>query len=93
MTLHGFTDEAAAIRTAHKAGDLEAMVAAVTDQMIDTIALAGTPDQVRAQFDARWAGLYEHTLLYPPSFAGPSATTAVIDTFAPSHTPPIEEPR
>ena len=84
LALHGFTGEAAAIRAARRAGDLEAMVAAVSDDMIDTIALAGTPEQVRARFEQRWAGLYERTLLYPPSFAGPSATTAVIDTFTPS---------
>ncbi|MFI7680540.1 LLM class flavin-dependent oxidoreductase [Amycolatopsis sp. K13G38] len=83
LTLHGFTDEAGAIQAARRAGDLEAMVAAVSDRMIDTIAVAGTPEQVRSQFAARWAGLYERTLLYPSSFAGPSATTAVLDAFAP----------
>ncbi|TWE23577.1 putative F420-dependent oxidoreductase [Prauserella muralis] len=83
LTLHGFTDEARAIRAARRAGDLEAMVDAVSDGMIDTIAVSGTPEQVRSQFTARWAGLYERTLLYPPSFAGPSATTAVLDAFAP----------
>ncbi|OLZ51830.1 MULTISPECIES: LLM class flavin-dependent oxidoreductase [Pseudonocardiaceae] len=83
LALHDFTDEAAAIRAARRAGDLEAMVAAVSDRMIDTIAVAGTPEQVRTQFTTRWAGLYEQTLLYPPSFAGRSATTAVLDAFAP----------
>lgn len=87
LTLHGFTDEADAIRAAHRTGDLEGMVAAVSDQMIDTIAVTGTPEQVRAQFTQRWAGLYEQTLLYPPSFAGPSATTAVLDAFAPLTSP------
>lgn len=86
LALHDFTAEADAIRAAQRAGDLQAMVAAVSDRMIDTIALAGTADQVRAQFTARWAGLYAHTLLYPPSFAGTAATTAVIDAFTP---PPV----
>lgn len=89
LALHGFSAEAAAIRAAQRAGDLQAMVAAVTDRMIDTIALAGTPEHVRARFAHRWAGLYEHTLLYPPSFAGTAATTAVIDAFTP---PPFQPP-
>nr|WP_158077442.1 LLM class flavin-dependent oxidoreductase [Amycolatopsis keratiniphila] len=89
LTLHGFADEARSIRTARRTGDLEGMVDAVSDAMIDTIAVAGTPEQVRDQFTTRWAGLYERTLLYPPSFAGPSATTAVLDAFAPLTSTPV----
>ena len=48
--------EADAIREAWSRGDCEAMVAAVTDEMIDSIALAGTPDEVRERFAERWDG-------------------------------------
>ena len=58
------------------------MVAAVTDEMIDTIALAGTPDEVRARFAERWDGVYERTLLWPPAFRGEEGVRAVIDAFS-----------
>jgi len=42
----------------------------VTDEMLDAIAMAGTPDEVRARFAERWDGVYERTLLWPPRSAG-----------------------
>ena len=41
------------------------------EMMIDTIALAGTPDEVRARFEERWDGVYERPLLWPPASAAP----------------------
>jgi probable F420-dependent oxidoreductase len=63
----GFADEAARIRAAFAERDREAMIAGVTDEMIDAIAVAGTPDQVRAGV-ARRAGDFDHVSLYSPSF-------------------------
>ena len=77
----GFTDQAAVIRTAWQAGDKRRMIAAVDDAMIDAMALAGTPDQVRNQFETRWAGAYERTLLYPPTFGGEPDVPLMIETF------------
>jgi alkanesulfonate monooxygenase SsuD/methylene tetrahydromethanopterin reductase-like flavin-dependent oxidoreductase (luciferase family) len=77
----GFEAEAEAIRAAWSAGDGEGMVAAVSDEMIDSIALAGTPDEVRARFAERWDGVYERTLLWPPAFRGQEAVRAAIDAF------------
>ena len=57
------------------------MAAAVTDEMIDTIVLAGTADEVRERFAERWAGVYERTLLWPPAFRGEEGVLAVIDAF------------
>jgi len=78
----GFEAEADAIREAWSRGDGEAMVAAVTDEMIDSIALAGTPDEVRDRFAERWDGVYERTLLWPPAFKGEDGVRAVIDAFS-----------
>jgi probable F420-dependent oxidoreductase len=78
----GFEAEAEAIRAAWSRGDGEAMVAAVTDDMIDAITLAGTPTEVRERFTRRWQGVYERPLLWPPAFLGRAAVTAAIDTFA-----------
>ena len=78
----GFEAEADAIRQAWSRGDGEAMVAAVTDEMIDSIALAGTPDEVRERFAERWDGVYERTLLWPPAFKGEEGVRAVVDAFS-----------
>jgi alkanesulfonate monooxygenase SsuD/methylene tetrahydromethanopterin reductase-like flavin-dependent oxidoreductase (luciferase family) len=44
----GFAREAEAIRAAWSAGDFAGMAAAVSDEMIDSITLAGTPEEARA---------------------------------------------
>ena len=63
----GFAGEAARIRAAFAERDREAMIACVTDDMIDAIAVAGTPDQVRAGIARREAD-FDHVSLYSPSF-------------------------
>jgi probable F420-dependent oxidoreductase len=78
---HGFEAEAEAIRERWLAGDFGAAVDLVTDEMLDTIALAGTPGEVRERFQRRWAGVYERSLLWPPAFLGLDGVRAVIDTF------------
>jgi probable F420-dependent oxidoreductase len=78
----GFEREANAIRAAWSRGDGEGMVAAVSDEMIDTIALAGTPDEVRERFKSRWEGVYERSLLWPPAFLGEQAVRSVIEAFS-----------
>lgn len=79
--LHGFEPQVEAIRAAWKQGDFGAMVEAVSDEMLDTIALAGTPAEVRRRFAERWSGLYERTLLWPPAFRGLDGVRAVVDAF------------
>ncbi len=67
LDLHGWQAEKDAIRAAFRKFDIAGMSAAVNDDMIDQIAIAGTSDQCRAQL-ARYDGLLDHVLLYPPSF-------------------------
>jgi probable F420-dependent oxidoreductase len=80
--LHGFEPEVEAIRAAWRSGDFAGMAEGVSDRMLDTIALAGTPDEVRARYAERWEGVYERTLLWPPAYRGPAGALAVIDAFA-----------
>ena len=68
LDLHGWASEGQAIRDAFRKFDVAAMSAAVSDEMLDAIAVTGTPDQCREQL-ARYDGLLDHALLYPPSFA------------------------
>src|SRR4051812_2581022 len=79
--LHGFEERAERIRAAWMEGDFARAVEAVPDEMLDAIALAGTADEVRARYAERWEGLYEHTLLWPPAFAGMEAVRAVVGAF------------
>lgn len=63
----GFAAEGEAIREAFRAGDLDAMIAAVSERMVDALAVAGTPADVRAAL-RRYDGLLDHVILYTPSF-------------------------
>ena len=80
--LHGFEPEVEGIRAAWRAGDFAGMAAAVSDRMLDTVALAGTPAEVRRRFAERWNDVYEQTLLWPPAFRGMEGVSAVCETFA-----------
>jgi alkanesulfonate monooxygenase SsuD/methylene tetrahydromethanopterin reductase-like flavin-dependent oxidoreductase (luciferase family) len=83
--LHGFQREAAAIRDAASRGDPTGMIVAVSEEMIDAFAVAGTPEQCRRQLES-WAGL-DVAVLFPPSFQLGSDEIvanhrALVDTFA-----------
>jgi probable F420-dependent oxidoreductase len=67
LDLHRWEAEKEGIRTAWRKFDVGAMSAAVSDDMLDQIAVAGTPDDCRRQL-ARYDGLLDHALIYPPSF-------------------------
>jgi probable F420-dependent oxidoreductase len=82
LSHHGFDAEADRVRAAWEAKDWPGMAEAVSDEMLDTIALAGTAEDVRDQYARRREGLFERTLLWPPSFLGLDAVRAVIEAFA-----------
>jgi probable F420-dependent oxidoreductase len=63
----GFAAEAARIRAAFADGDHQRMIDAVSDEMLDAIGVAGTPEQVRAGI-ARREPDFDHLSLYSPSF-------------------------
>jgi probable F420-dependent oxidoreductase len=67
LEVNGFSAEAAAIREAFAAGDHDAMLAAVTDEMVDAMTLSGTADEVTQKL-RRYDGLLDHLIIYPPSF-------------------------
>ncbi len=80
--VNGFEEEAAAIRKAWRDGDFEGMAGAVSEEMIDATALAGTADDVRSRFEERWAGVYERTLLWPPAFKGLDGVRQAVEAFS-----------
>ena len=83
---HGWEAAGETIASAFRQGDYAAMAAAVTDEMVDEIAVAGTPDEVRDQL-AQWDQFADHVILYSPSIGLKAGRVqenldAIIDTFA-----------
>lgn len=66
LRLHGFEPEVAAIREAFRAGDLARVPALVSERMLETFAVYGTPEEARQRYRARFAGVYEEPLLLFP---------------------------
>ncbi|MCI0778025.1 MAG: LLM class flavin-dependent oxidoreductase [Chloroflexi bacterium] len=66
LDLHGWADEKKGIRDSFRSLDFAGMTAAVSDDMLDQIAVVGTPEDCEKQL-ARYDGLLDHVLLYPPS--------------------------
>ena len=85
LDLHGFTEVAARIRELWKSFDLAGMTALVTDEMLDEMAVAGTPDECRAAVERR-SGSADRLLLGAPVVATDPGRMreyhdAIIDTF------------
>jgi probable F420-dependent oxidoreductase len=82
----GFTEAKLAIRAAANRNDIPGMVQAVTEDMIDALVLAGTPDEVHRQLEP-FTGLFDTLLLAFPAFAADAeetkaSHTALIEAFA-----------
>jgi alkanesulfonate monooxygenase SsuD/methylene tetrahydromethanopterin reductase-like flavin-dependent oxidoreductase (luciferase family) len=89
METLGFEAAADGIRSAWKTRDRQAMLDAVPDAMVEQMAVAGTPDEVRGQLEERFGGVYEQTLLYPASFGSAPGrfaenVDAILETLAPA---------
>jgi probable F420-dependent oxidoreductase len=67
FAVSGFGAQAQRIREAFARGDVDAMVATVTEDMVDEFAVAGTPAQVHDRL-RRYDGLARDVVLFPPSF-------------------------
>ncbi len=86
LDVHGWRSIGETISDAFRKMDFKAMEAAVTDEMIDAIAIAGTPDEVRDRI-SQWDGLSDHLLLYSPSIGMTGGRvqenlTAIAETFS-----------
>jgi probable F420-dependent oxidoreductase len=86
LDLHGFTGIAAEIRGLWRSFDLPAMTALVTDEMLDVMAVAGTPEECRQRVVERAKGV-ERLLLGAPVVATDPARIrdyhdAIVETFA-----------
>ncbi len=66
LNLHPVGEEVARIREASARGDMKAMIGAVSEQMVDLISLAGTPEEVR-EAAQRYEGLVDEINFYTPT--------------------------
>ncbi|WP_338051914.1 LLM class flavin-dependent oxidoreductase [Pseudonocardia acidicola] len=85
VELEGFGAQVAAIREAWSNRDADGMVAAVTPDMLERMAVAGTPEEARDQLP-NFHGLYDRLLCYAPSYGLTAAEItdrldAIIETF------------
>ena len=86
LDVHGWREIGEEIAQSFRRGDFRAMSAAVSDELLDAIAITGRPDEVRDRL-RQWEGLTEHALLYPATVgASPERVreqlAAIADTFA-----------
>jgi len=66
LNLHGWERQKLAIWEHFKTLNLPKMAEAVTDDMVEQIAIAGTPDECREQLK-KWEGLIDLPILYTPT--------------------------
>jgi alkanesulfonate monooxygenase SsuD/methylene tetrahydromethanopterin reductase-like flavin-dependent oxidoreductase (luciferase family) len=86
LNLHGWEQQKLAIWEHFKTFNLPKMAAAVTDDMVEQIAIAGTPDECRKQLE-KWDGLIDLPILYTPTAGISSARVMenhrlLVETFA-----------
>ena len=62
---HGFGPQARAISQASQRGDAAAAIKAVPDEMVNTFAIAGTPDEARERVEQLWQTADSMTLMPP----------------------------
>lgn len=83
--IHGFTGVTEKLREAFGRGDYDGMIAAVSDEMAETYAVFGTPDEAREKIK-RWDGIADEVILSPPWASADYTKTAetfdaLIETF------------
>ena len=77
---HGFADLQPRLTAAARSGDLDLLVAEVTDEVFDTYAVTATWDELPAVLTKRFEGIASRVLPYPAS--DPFADPAVIERWA-----------
>lgn len=85
LDVHGWREVGEKIAGAFRQGDFRGMAEAVPDELVDEIAIAGRPDEVRDRL-TQWEGLTDQVLLYPATVgAGPERVrenlAAITDCF------------
>ena len=77
LSSNGFSDEAAAISAAQKTGDRRGVVDAVSDRVLDTMGVVGTPEECRERL-AQYSSLIDWVLLAVPPALPPAEQVSTI---------------
>jgi probable F420-dependent oxidoreductase len=85
LRLHGREAVVGEVRRAFVRRDRERMIAAIDDELLDAIAIAGRPDEARQRL-AAWDGVAGTAILSPPFYGvepgfGRELWQAIVDTF------------
>jgi probable F420-dependent oxidoreductase len=82
LEAHGWGDLQPELNALSKRGDWSAMNQLVTDEMLETIAVVGTPDQCAAEIAARYGGHADRICAYFPYYDAPDDLLAAFtDSF------------
>ena len=73
LDVEGWGDLQPELNALSKTGDIAAMMALVSDEMISTIAVRGTPEECAAELRRRFGDVAERVCCYFPGYDAPLA--------------------
>lgn len=80
LEVEGWADVQPRLNALSKAGDYAAMFALITDEMISTLAVRGTPEECAAEIGRRFGDLAERVCCYFPGYDAPLESIGALRT-------------
>ncbi|WP_244930119.1 TIGR03617 family F420-dependent LLM class oxidoreductase [Nocardioides sp. W7] len=80
LDVEGWGDLQPELNALSKQGDIAAMMALVTDEMVATIGVRGTPEECAAEIGRRFGGVAERVCCYFPGYDAPLAQVGELAT-------------
>lgn len=80
LDVEGWGDVQPELNALSKQGDIAAMMALVTDEMIDTIAVRGTPEECAAELGRRFGAVADRVCCYFPGYDVPPDQVGALAT-------------
>ena len=82
LEAHGWGELQGELNRLSKTGDWGAMAAAIDDEMLDTFAVRGTPQEVAATIARRYGDVIDRVACNTPYAVAPATWAAVLDAFS-----------
>lgn len=73
LDVEGWGDLQPELNALSKVGDVDAMTALITDEMVDTLAVRGTPEACATEIEARFGDIADRVCCYFPGYEAPTA--------------------
>lgn len=80
LEIEGWADVQPQLNALSKAGDYAAMFALITDEMVSTLAVRGTPEECAAELGRRFGDLAERVCCYFPGYDAPLESIGALRT-------------